>query len=177
VTLAGGETRFLEDALGQLFAPSSDTAGSLRLTALDGAALFASSRTYTREGTRSYGVAIDPVSGASNAGPGRRLALTFLSGSSGERTNVGFVETGGVVTHLRVSLVSASGTVVSVRAITLSPNEAVQWNDVFAEMQTPPLEQASMLIDVVDGGSATAWATLVDNRTNDGSYFAATLVP
>ena len=34
-----------------------------------------------------------------------------------------------------------------------------------------------MLVDVVDGGSATAWATLVDNRTNDGSYFAATLVP
>jgi hypothetical protein len=67
--------------------------------------------------------------------------------------------------------------VVAVRALTLSPNQAVQWNDVFFEMQTPSLEQASMLVDVVDGGSATAWATLVDNRTNDGSYFAATLVP
>ncbi len=177
VTLAGGETRFLDDALGQLFAPASDTSGALRLTALDGAALFASSRTYTLDGARSYGVAIDPVSGASDAVPGRTLALAFLSGSPRERTNVGFVETGGLVTRLRVSLVSASGAVVAVRALTLSPGEAVQWNDVFAEMQTPPLEQASMLVDVVDGGSATAWATLVDNRTNDGSYFAATLVP
>jgi subtilisin-like proprotein convertase family protein len=177
VTLAGGETRFLDDALGQLFAPASDTSGALRLTALDGATFFASSRTYTLDGTRSYGVAIDPVSIASNAGPGRTLALTFLSGSSLQRTNVGFVETGGLATHLRVSLLSASGAVVAVRALTLSPNQAVQWNDVFFEMQTPSLEQASMLVDVVDGGSATAWATLVDNRTNDGSYFAATLVP
>ncbi|MEO8585744.1 MAG: S8 family serine peptidase [Acidobacteriota bacterium] len=177
VTLAGGETRFLDDALGQLFAPSADTSGALRLTALDGAALFAQSRTYTLDGTRSYGVAIDPAPGTSDALPGRTLALTFLAGSPRERTNVGFVETGGLVTHLRVSLVSASGTIVAVRALTLSPNEAVQWNDVFAEMQTPQLGQASMLVDVVDGGSATAWATLVDNRTNDGSYFAATLVP
>jgi subtilisin-like proprotein convertase family protein len=178
VTLAGGETRFLDDALGQLFAPASDTSGALRLTALEGAAFFASSRTYTLDGARSYGVTIDPVSVASSdAGPGRTLALTFLSGSSLHRTNVGFVETAGLATHLRVSLFSASGAVVAVRAVTLSPNEAVQWNDVFFEMQTPALEQASMLVTVVDGGSATAWATLVDNRTNDGSYFAATLVP
>ena len=177
VTLAGGETRFLDDAIGQLFAPASDTSGALRLTALDGAAIFASSRTYTLDGVRSYGVAIDPVSGASEAAPGRTLALAFLSGSSRERTNVGFVETAGVATHLRISLVSTSGAVVAVRALTLSPNEAVQWNDVFAEMQASGLEQASLLVDVVDGGSASAWATLVDNRTNDGSYFAATLVP
>lgn len=177
VTLAGGETRFLDDALGQLFAPASDTSGALRVTALEGATLFASSRTYTLDGSRSYGVAIDPVSGTSDAVPGRTLALTFLSGSATQRTNVGFVETRGLVTRLRTSLFSASGALVAVRTITLSPNEAVQWNDVFAEMQTPPLEQASMLIDVIDGGSATAWATLIDNRTNDGSYFAATLVP
>jgi hypothetical protein len=44
-------------------------------------------------------------------------------------------------------------------------------------MQTTPLEQASLLVAVLDGGSATAWATLIDNRTNDGSYFRATLVP
>jgi hypothetical protein len=105
----------------------------LRSTALDGAAILASSRTYTLDGARSYGVAIDPVSGAGDAVPGRTLALGL--------------------------------------------NEAVQWNDVFAEMSTSPLEQASLLVDVLDGGSATAWATLVDNRTNDGSYFPATLVP
>jgi hypothetical protein len=177
VTLAAGETRFLDDALGQLFAPSSDTSGALRLTALDGATLFASSRTYTRDGARQYGVAIDPAPGASNAVPARTLALTFLSRSAVQRTNVGFVETGGLVTRLRVSLLSGAGAVVAVRSLQLSPHEAIQWNDVFAEMQTPALELASMLIDVVDGGSATAWATLVDNRTNDGSYFAATLVP
>jgi hypothetical protein len=177
VTLAGGETRFFEDALGQLFAPASDVSGALRLTALDGAAIFASSRTYTLDGTRSYGVAIDPASGSDDARPGRTLALTFLSGSALQRTNVGLVETGGVTTHLRVSLFSASGSMVSTRTLTLAPNQALQWNDVFAEMQTAPLEQASLLVAVLDGGSVAAWATLIDNRTNDGSYFRATLVP
>jgi subtilisin-like proprotein convertase family protein len=177
VTLAGGETRVLDDALGQLFAPSSDVSGALRLTALDGAAIYASSLTYTVDGTRSYGVAIDPASGAGDAVPGRTLALTFLSGSALQRTNVGFVETGGAVTRLRVSLLTSSGVAVATRTLALSPNEALQWNDVFAEMSTSPLEQASLLVDVLDGGSATAWATLVDNRTNDGSYFSATLVP
>ncbi|MFI5119374.1 MAG: S8 family peptidase [Thermoanaerobaculia bacterium] len=177
VTLAGGETRFLDDALGQLFAPASDVAGALRLTALDGAAILASSRTYTLDGARSYGVAIDPVSVSGEAVPGRTLALTFLSGSALQRTNVGFVETGGAVTRVRVSLLTSSGVAVATRTLALGPNEAVQWNDVFAEMSTPPLEQASLLVDVLDGGSATAWATLVDNRTNDGSYFSATLVP
>ena len=177
VTLAGGETRFLDDALGQLFAPSSDVSGALRLTALDGAAILASSRTYTLDGARSYGVAIDPVSGAGDAVPGRKLALAFLSGSALRRTNVGFVETGGGATRLRVSLLTSSGVAVATRTLALGPNEAVQWNDVFAEMSTSPLEQASLLVDVLDGGSATAWATLVDNRTNDGSYFPASLVP
>ncbi|HSB63325.1 MAG TPA: S8 family serine peptidase [Thermoanaerobaculia bacterium] len=177
VTLAGGETRFLDDALGQLFSPTTDVSGALRLTALDGAAIFASSRTYTLDGARSYGVAVDPVSGAGAAGPGRTLALTFLSGSALSRTNVGFVETAGAPTSLRVSLLTSSGVAVAARSLALGPNEAIQWNDVFAEMSTSPLEQASLLIDVLDGGSATAWATLIDNRTNDGSYFPATLVP
>jgi Subtilase family/Proprotein convertase P-domain len=177
VTLAGGETRFFEDVLGQLFAPTSDVSGALRLTALDGAAIFASSRTYTLDGTRSYGVAIDPASGSDDARPGRTLALTFLSGSALQRTNVGLVETGGVTTHLRVSLFSASGSTVSTRTLTLVPNQVLQWNDVFAEMQTAPLEEASLLVAVLDGGSVAGWATLIDNRTNDGSYFRATLVP
>ncbi len=177
VTLAGGETRFLDDALGQLFAPVSDVSGALRLTALDGTAILASSRTYTLDGSRSYGVAIDPSSGAAVAGPGRTLALTFLSSSELQRTNVGFVETGGAATTLRVSLLNPAGVAVAARTLALGPNEAVQWNDVFAAMSTPPLEQASLLVDVLDGGSATAWATLVDNRTNDGSYFPAALVP
>ncbi|MGZ6970438.1 MAG: hypothetical protein ACXVID_02100, partial [Thermoanaerobaculia bacterium] len=129
------------------------------------------------DGARSYGVAVDPVSVAGDAVPGRTLALTFLSGSALQRTNVGFVETAGAPTSLRVSLLTPSGVAVATRTLALGPNEAVQWNDVFAEMATAPLEQASLLVAVLDGGSVAAWATLIDNRTNDGSYFRATLVP
>jgi subtilisin-like proprotein convertase family protein len=177
LTLAGSETRFLDDALGQLFSPALDVSGALRLTALDGAAIFASSRTYTRDGFRSYGVAIDPVARSGVAGPGRTLALAYLSGSELQRTNVGFAETAGTATNLRVSLLTSSGVTVATRSFTLGPNEAVQWNDVFVEMAASPLARASLLVDVLDGGSATAWATLVDDRTNDGSYFPATLIP
>jgi hypothetical protein len=44
-------------------------------------------------------------------------------------------------------------------------------------MQTAPLADASLLVDVVSGGSVAAYAILVDNRTNDASYFPAALVP
>jgi hypothetical protein len=176
VVLRGSETRAFEDVLAALFGATADAAGALRVSAPDGGALYASSRTSTTTETgRSYGLAIDPAS--AQAGPGRTLALTFLSSSVSRRTNVGFVETSGLPTRATATLLAPDGTRVATRDIALDALAAVQWNDVFAEMATSPLADASLLVDVVSGGSVAAYAILVDNRTNDASYFPAALVP
>ena len=177
VTLGGSETRAYDDVLGTLFAPPGDTSGALLVTALDSGAVYASTRTSTSTGAGSYGLAIDPAGPASQAGPGRQLALTFLSSSSARRTNVGFVETGGAATRLRATLLAPDGTRAATLDFSLAAYQAVQWDDVFAAMQAAPLADASMLVTVLDGGSAVAYAIVLDNRTNDASYFAAALVP
>lgn len=177
VTLAGNETRVYDDVLGTLFSPQEDVAGALRITALDAGGVYASTRTSTSAGGRSYGLAVDPVAAGAQAGPGRRLALTFLSSSPARRTNVGFIETGGAATRLRATLLAPDGTIMATRDFSLAPSQAVQWTDVFAEMQAAPLADASLLVDVVSGGGAAAYAIVLDNRTNDASYFPAALVP
>ncbi len=127
-------------------------------------------------GGRSYGLAVDPAAPTAQAVAGRALALAFLASSPARRTNVGFVETGGLSTLLRATLFAPDGTKVATRDITLDPLAAVQWNDVFAEMQAAPLPAASLVVDVLSGGGAAAYAIVVDNRTNDASYFPASLI-
>jgi hypothetical protein len=177
ITLAGYETRAYDDVLGTLFTPQGDMAGALQITTLDAGAVYASTRTSTSDGVRSYGLAIDPVAAGAQASPGRQLALTFLSSSSAHRTNAGFVETGGVATRLRATLIAPDGTRAATLDLSLAAFQAVQWTDVFAEMQAAPLADASLVVDVLSGGSVAAYAIVLDNRTNDASYFPAVLVP
>lgn len=176
VTLAPNETRAFDDVLGTLLG-AGDASGALRITSLDGGAVYASARTSTADGVRSYGFAIDPSAASAQAGPGRQLALTFLSSSPSRRTNVGLVEAGGFKTLVRVSLLAPDGTVTATKDLSLEPFGAVRWDDVFAAMQAPPLPDASLVVDVLSGGSAVAYAIGVDTRTGDASYFASSLVP
>ncbi|HEY3349438.1 MAG TPA: S8 family serine peptidase [Thermoanaerobaculia bacterium] len=178
IVLRGSQTRAFDDVLATLFGATADTAGALRVSALEGGSVYASSRTSTTtDAGRSYGLAIDPAAGGALAGPGRQLALTFLSSSAARRTNVGFVETSGLATRVTATLLAPDGTRVATRELALDALGAVQWNDVFAAMGAPPLADVSLIVDVVSGGSVAAYAILVDNRTNDASYFAASLVP
>jgi subtilisin-like proprotein convertase family protein len=177
VTLGSRETRLFADVLGQLFVTSDDAAGALHLTVLDGGAVSASSRTYTDAGGGSYGLAIDPATPSGQAGPGQRLALSFLSGSDRSRTNVGFVETAGLLTHARFTVYSPVGQRLASRDFSLAAFGAVQWNDVFALLAIPPLEDASAILEVIDGGILAAHSIQLDNRTNDGNFFPAVLLP
>ncbi len=176
VTLAGNETRAYDDVLGTLLA-AGDASGAIRITALDGGTVYASARTSTTDGVHSYGFAVDPSFASAQAGPGRQLALTFLSSSPSRRTNVGLVETGGFVTRLRATLIAPDGTVAATLDFSLDPFGAVRTDDVFAAMQAAPLPDASLVVDVLSGGSAVGYSILVDTRTSDASYFPATLVP
>ena len=172
LSLGAWETRVLEDVLASLLGARDDTAGALRLTVLgDSPGIVASSWTRATRGEKTYGLAIGVVKDA-EAVPGERIALTYLSTSDRTRTNLGFLETAGVETILRVALFASDGTRLAVRGLFLEPNQAVQWNDVFAEMDVDPHENASAIVEVLAGGSVVAHAIRVDNRTNDASFVA-----
>lgn len=176
LSLGAFETRLFEDVLGSLLGLPEDTAGALRITALgDGPGLIASSRTYTEEPGKSYGLAIGLLDD-SQAEPGDEAALTFLSGGPRTRTNLGFLETRGLETVAEVTLFDVSGSILATRELTLQPHQAVQWNDVFAEMGIAPAEEASATVSVARGGALLVHATRVDNATNDGSFLPARVV-
>ncbi len=175
-SLGAFETRVFEDVLGSLLGLPEDTAGALRITALgDGPGLIASSRTYTEEPGKSYGLAIGLL-GDSEAEPGDEAALTFLSGGTRTRTNLGFLETRGVETVAEVTLFDGSGSILATRELIVDAFQAVQWNDVFAEMGIAPAEEASATVSVARGGALLVHATRVDNATNDGSFLPARVV-
>jgi subtilisin family serine protease len=170
LSLGAWETRLFEDALSSLFGLPDGSAGALRLTVLGNApGIVASSRTCTEDSSRSSGFAVSVLEDA-EAVSGERIALTFLSSSVGTRTNLGFLETLGVVTRVRVTLLDVAGLPLAARELLLDRNQAVQWNDVFAEMDAAPRENASALVEVLDGGAVIAHAIRVDNRTNDASF-------
>ncbi len=170
LSLGAWETRLFEDALSSILGLPEDSAGALRLTVLGNSpGIVASSRTYAEEGSKSYGLAIGVLENA-EAVAGERIALTFLSSSASTRTNLGFLETFGIATRVSVTLLDVSGETLAVRELLLDRYEAVQWNDVFAEMGASPKERASALVDILDGGAVIAHAIRVDNRTNDASF-------
>jgi hypothetical protein len=170
LSLGAWETRHFEDVLPSLLGLPENSAGALRFTVLgDAPGIVASSRTYAEDSSKSYGLAISVLED-SGAVAGERIALTFLSSSAGTRTNLGFLETLGIATRVRVALFDVAGERLAVRELVLSRFEAVQWNDVFKEMGAPPQEQASALVEVLDGGAVIAHAIRVDNRTNDASF-------
>lgn len=170
LSLGAWETRLFEDALSSLLGLPEDSAGALRLTVLGTSpGIVASSRTYAEEGAKTYGLAIGVLENA-EAVAGEQIALTFLSSSAAVRTNLGFLETFGFATRVRVTLLGVTGETLAVRELLLDRYEAVQWNDVFAEMGAVPAENASALVEVLDGGAVIAHAIRVDNRTNDASF-------
>jgi hypothetical protein len=170
LSLGAWETRLFEDVLESLLGARGDSAGALRLTVLgDPPGIVVSSRTWAEEPGKSYGLAIGVLENA-EAVAGERIALTFLTSSPRSRTNLGFLETFGIQTKVRVTLLDAGGGQLATRDLFLERHQAVQWNDVFAEMGAPPRAEASALVDVLDGGGVIAHAIRIDNVTNDASF-------
>ncbi len=170
LSLGAWETRVFDDVLASLLGIRQDAAGAFRLTVLgDAPGIVASSRTWTEEPGRTYGLAIGLLENA-EALAGERIALTFLSSTPETRTNIGLLETFGIETLARLDLYDAHGTPLGSRDVRLAPNQAIQWNDVLADMGAPGVASASAIVEVLEGGAVIAHAIRVDNRTNDASF-------
>lgn len=177
LSLGAWETRLFEDVLESLLGIREDAAGALRLTVLgDSPGFVVSSRTWAEEPGRTFGLAIGGLEDE-EAVEGERIALTFLASSPWSRTNLGFLETFGIPTLVRVTLLDPAGGTLATRDLFLERYQAVQWNDVFAEMGAAPEEDASALVDVLVGGGVIAHAIRVDNVTNDASFLPGRVLP
>ncbi len=167
VNVAAGATVVVEDALMNLFGFSGVAA--LRLDA-QGDDLGIRSRTFSQQPDGTFGQLV----GATASGglvQGTPAYLLGLSGTSGRRTNVGWVNAGAQELHVRVELHDASGGTLASGTFTEHPYGQTQLNDVFARLGVAPQDSAYAVL-TADGPFAP-FASVVASGTNDPIFVAA----
>lgn len=177
VSLAAGEVREVTDALGTLFSAPDGTTGSLRFQSAQPVVVLGRTSNVHRDGTPgTFGAFQAGRPFTSFPGPGTSNALIGLrqvTGSTGYRTNVGFLAGPGGVTATLV-LKDAAGSTIATRAGAISMGP-VSWQqpslgDLFSGVTIP----GDAVLEVQPtAGSVDAYASVIDNGTGDSVISAA----
>ncbi len=177
--LAPGLSARYPGALDALF--GFDGTAALRVTSTGGDVI-TSARTWTPCGSGGCSQ-FSPAAGEDDfAGPGRELRLVQLENTAGHRTNIGLVSSAAVPTEVTLALYMADGTMVGTRAVALEPFGFEQVNDVFHSLgsmslsgrQLESITDAFAVVTTATSGAAVyAYASVIDNATNDGIFIPA----
>jgi len=183
LTLLPGESEVIRDALPEGFGlsgvaqvtfttdASPTTAEGVRVT----------SRTYTAApGGGTYGHPVPPLNSFQSVAAGETLQILGPVQAPGFRTNLALVDlaapgpVGGTLT-IRVEIVDRQGNVADSFTQALEPGAGLQINDLF-NARGLDSDLGPVLIRVSpSGGNVAAYATTIDNGTNDPTYFQAVL--
>lgn len=181
VRLNGYETMVVPDALKTLFgftglaqlryaSPESEPGEGVRV----------SSRTYTVDARgATYGCLVPPLNGFQIATRGDRLEILGAGGGPGFRTNVGLVDLAGDSYYdpvVRISIVGSGNVVLDRWEVDIPASGGIQLSDIFRARGITPIPAAALLVvENVTGEQIAAYATLVDNVTNDSTYLSSQL--
>ncbi len=149
--------------------------------------LVVTGKTYTPSGAGSVGLQVDAFvleDGVSAQGSRRKLALSGLDANAKYRTNVALFltpgSTGGVQVDVRVlnALGVESKKISFVGLDATNPFVQLNSSDLFAGMSTDETSRATVVIDSPRGtGLVGAYATVIDNLSEDATFVAGQLVP
>ena len=97
--------------------------------------------------------------------------LLQLQCNENYRTNVGFTEYDGIDTWLTVQIFDLNGTLLGAENYAVPANQNLQVNDIFQTLAVPcGYIGAYARVQVLNGGSIYAYASVVDNRTGDAIF-------
>lgn len=180
VTLAPGESKRIPDALFTLFGLT----GVARLSFWSGfpdGGVAATSRTYTLlpDGS-TYGMLVPPLTPAQVAGAGETLEILGPTGGAGSRTNLSLVKLDPSPGRVDVRIFDESGALLDGFERELPAYGGVQVDDLFrarglGDGPKAALIQVSFAPGERYGSRLAAYATTIDNATNDPVYFAGRL--
>lgn len=182
VTLAPGESRRIPDALFTLFGRT----GVARLSFWSGfpdGGVAVTSRTYTLHPDGStYGMLVPPLTAAQVAGAGETLEIVGPIGGSDSRTNLSVVKLDPNPGRVDVRIFDESGALLDGFERELPGYGGVQIDDLFrarglGDGPKAALIRVSFAPGEPYGVRLAAYATTVDNGTNDPVYFAGRLAP
>ena len=163
------------DALGSLFGFTG--AATLRITPYDGT-LMAGARTYSDAQGGSFGQYVEGIAESQAVTFGKNARIIQLSQSadrsSGFRTNVGLVSASPSPMTVEVELYRADGSLLGKLSYALRSYESIQRNEIFREVTAEAIEDGYAIVRTnTESGEFFAYATVIDNRTNDPVYIPA----
>jgi hypothetical protein len=173
LTLRANETQMIPDALMTLFGLS----GIARLR-FD-AGVIVTSRTYSVDASgATYGCLIPPLNAFQTAAPNERLEIVLAAGE-GFRTNLAIVRAAERAKlnfgQGRIEIYDEGGVLLDRRSFELRNEIGMQINDILAPHDGLARRAARIVVEVAGPDPIAAYATVVDNATNDTTYYAGQL--
>jgi CubicO group peptidase (beta-lactamase class C family) len=161
--LAPGEHRVLGDVVGLL---DSSGSGSLEITS--SMPILVSSRTYNQGDAGTFGQYLDGTGQRSTVSAGGRVWLPQLQQNDGFRTNIGLHNTGAGELRARLSLADSDGSILSRVQRTIAAGGRVQLQEPFDRIAgRTDIDAGYVVVEVLEGNGLIAYASVIDNRTND----------
>ena len=168
-----------DDVVGSLFG-LEEAAGAIRI-GCDGGGCLAMARTFNDAADGTYGSAQPALAAEAAVTEGELAALIHLSESAAEdngyRTNLEILNATDAALTVDVALYGANGGELGAVTVDLLPLEVQQVTRVFRRVTSSAVADGyALLRTLTPGGAFFAAASLVDNRSGDGTTMAANTV-
>lgn len=179
LTLLGNEARVIRDVLFRAFGMTG--IARLRFTSMgDNFGVRMTARTYNvDEKGGTFGYLMPALNSFQSAAPGDTLEILGVTGGERFRTNIGLVELTGLPNgtngSVRVELVSENGDTIDAFTVSVPIAGGMQLNDIFHARGLGDGPAAALIRVTPLSGTFAAYATMIDNGTNDPVYLAANL--
>ncbi len=187
LTLLAGESRRIVDPLQVIFGKSGVARLRLLSPSFAGAGsppldnVRVTSRTYSVDPSgATRGLPLPPLNSFQSAGSGDTLEILGPVGGAAFRTNLSLVElslppTTPSTVNVRVEILNEKGAQIDAFTAALPVAGGMQLNDLFRSRGLGDGPVAALIRVSPAGGMVGAYATTIDNGTNDPTYFAANL--
>jgi hypothetical protein len=168
IDLADGEQVILNDVVALV---GMDGSRAVEITA--DRPIMVSSRTYNSNDKGTFGLFLDGMSESQAIGAGEVVWLPQLRQNAAFRTNIGLVNSGNTKARVRISFFDAEGNDLVSKKRALDPGAWIQLLEPFSRLaDRVDIDSGYATVEVVSGKGVIAYASVIDNATNDGTAIA-----
>jgi len=180
LALVPGKCQRFDDVVSSIFG-LDEAAGAIRVTA-DGDGLVVMARTYNETADGTYGSAQAPCTESEVVTSGASAVLTHLeqaaTDDTGYRSNLELLNASPGSITVEVDLHRFTGTLLGSLSIELPPYGSEQLSRVFRQVTADEVSDGYAVVwSTTPGAAFAAEASLVDNRTGDGTTIRALPMP
>jgi hypothetical protein len=180
LTLAAGESRTIRDVLPTLFGKTGIARLRYVTSSGDPSGVRVTSRLYTIDDAGgTFGLLVPPLNSFQSSGPGESLEILGPVGGRNFRTNLSLVEltafAGAPPVRVRIEIIDDFGARLDAFETEVPTAGGVQLLDLFRARGLGNGPTAALIRISPLGGLVGAFATTLDNGTNDPTYYGASL--